>query len=159
MNFKKQNDIESAGFVGFKPIKDMKNGGCKDLPDAPGVYMIIRKNSAEPHFLSVGSGGHFKDEDPNVPEDVLKINWVGNTCVMYIGKATRLKSRISQYMRFGKGKNVGHWGGRLIWQLSDADELLVAWKPVTEDPRIVEAALINEFKTAYSKLPFANLKD
>lgn len=159
MNFKKQSDIESAGFVGFKTIKDMKNGGFKDLPDAPGVYMIIRKNSDEPHFLYVGTGGRFKDKDPNVPEDVLKINWVRNTCVMYIGKATRLKSRISQYMRFGDGKKVGHWGGRFIWQLSDADELLVAWKPVPEDPRIVEAALINEFKTAYSKLPFANLKD
>ena len=62
-------------------------------------------------------------------------------------------------MRFGSGKNVGHYGGRYIWQLADSDDLVVCWKCV-EDSRRVEAAMIAEFKKNHNgKRPFANLQD
>ena len=75
------------------------------------------------------------------------------------GKEATLRSRILQYLKFGQGKPVGHKGGRYIWQLSDAEELLFCWKPLpTDEPEDVESMLISEFKHQYAgKRPFANL--
>jgi hypothetical protein len=62
-----------------------------------------------------------------------------------------------QFAAFGAGKPIGHWGGRLIWQLADSDKLLVAWKETPgEVPRNVETDLITEFRNHYGKPPFAN---
>ncbi len=159
MNYKNQSTIVEAGFIGFRTVSEMKDGGYLSLPDLPGVYMLIRKSTSDPTFLEIGTGGHFKGKDPNVSQSVLISNWVPEACVVYIGKATSLKKRLGQYMRFGKGANVGHWGGRFIWQLADADQLLVCWKTTSEDPRAVEAAMIQDFVTKYGRRPFANLID
>jgi hypothetical protein len=116
--------------------------------------------------MIVGTGGHFKGKDPNVPLYELKDNWVDNAIVVYIGKAgnevssATLQSRLRQYFWFGQGKNIGHWGGRLIWQLKNSTDLVVCWKALpNSDPRTVEADLIRQFITKYSKRPFANLAD
>ena len=78
---------------------------------------------------------------------------------MEIGKATSLKKRISQYIKFGHGANVGHYGGRFIWQLADSKDLIVCWKPSLINPRTEESALIQEFIGYYGERPFANLQD
>jgi hypothetical protein len=58
---------------------------------------------------------------------------------------------------FGAGKPIGHWGGRLIWQLPNIDALLVAWKETPgRVPVEVEAELIEQFRLTYGKPPFAN---
>jgi len=64
-------------------------------------------------------------------------------------------------MQFGQGKAVGHYGGRYIWQLQDAKDLVVCWKVTLDDePRVVEKQMIEEFKAAHGgKRPFANLVD
>jgi hypothetical protein len=98
--------------------------------------------------------------------DELKSNWVENSLVVYIGKAgsetskATLNSRLKQYFGFGQGKNIGHWGGRLIWQLKNSADLIVCWKPLpTDDPRTFENQLIKKFVSEFSKRPFANLAD
>lgn len=156
------NDIEEikqAGFIGFKTVAEMKSGGCRELPLVGGVYMIIRPIKKKPQFLQIGSGGHFKGKNPNVSIEELRASWVDDTCVLYIGKATSLKKRLSQYMSFGRGSNVGHWGGRLIWQLADVDEMLVCWKETSEVSRKVEEGMIADFKLKYGQWPFANQQD
>ena len=158
MHYKDLEELKSAGFVGFKTVAEMQSGGCRELPLAGGVYMIIRPLNKKPQFLQVGSGGHFKGKDPNVSIEELKANWVDNTCVLYIGKATSLKKRLSQYMSFGRGSNVGHWGGRLIWQLADVGQMLVCWKTTSDVPRKVEENMIADFKDQYGQWPFANLQ-
>ena len=158
MKYKDIEELKSNGFVGFKTVAEMKNGGCRELPRPGGVYLIVRLHNTKPQFLTVGSGGHFKGQDPNVSIDELKANWVEDTCVLYIGKATSLKTRVSAYMSFGKGSNVGHWGGRLVWQLADSDQLLVCWKQTDEVPRQVEKDMIKEFRDQYGAWPYANLQ-
>jgi hypothetical protein len=69
-----------------------------------------------------------------------------------------LQSRLRQYFSFGQGKNIGHYGGRLIWQLENSKELIVCWKALpAEDPRAIEADYIQQFVNEFSKRPFANL--
>lgn len=155
------DELIRAGFTGFKTVKQMNNGGLSSVTEAQGVYMILYLSSSSemPKFLPVGTGGFFKGEDPNVSIAELQDNWVEGTPVVYIGKATSIKKRLSQYMRFGQGKKVGHKGGRYIWQIPNSESLVVCWKSTQEDPRAVEADLIQQFIAEFGKRPFANLRD
>jgi len=109
------------------------------------------------NFAEQCCGGWFKGKNPTVTQDSLIANWVDDAEVVYIGKADQLMRRLRQFADFGAGKPVGHWGGRLIWQLANIDRLLVAWKETPDrNPIEVEADLISEFRQAYGKPPFAN---
>ena len=158
MNFIDIEEIKKAGFSGFKKMSDLFHDSSM-LPDTNGVYLVLNADNKPGEFLTVGTGGHFKGKNPNVSLTELKANWVVDTKVVYIGKATSLKKRLRQYFGFGQGKNIGHFGGRFIWQLKYSKDLLVCWKTLTTDPREFEADLIRQFVSIYGCRPFANLKD
>lgn len=65
---------------------------------------------------------------------------------VYLGKGDKLRTRLRTYARFGAGDpKAAHWGGRYIWQLADAAELLVAWRELgdrVETARLDEIALL-----------------
>jgi len=159
------NDIDSLknnGFFGFKSISELWNDRTC-IPKIKGVYLVLDQNG-KPDFVNPGVGGFFKRKDPNVTIDELQENHVPNSLVVYVGKAggptsmATLHSRLGQYLRFGQGKNVGHWGGRLIWQLKLHRDLLFCWKSTSDDdPREVERLLIDSYVKQYGKKPFANL--
>ena len=151
------NALKMDVFNGFVRVFNLRGEALKDIPDVPGVYMVLRDSVERPDFLVRGSGGYFKGKDPNVPLSELCANWVEGAKVLYIGKAKSLRKRISQYLRFGDGKPVGHWGGRYIWQLADAQELIFCWMPVDGDPDAVETEMICRFREHYGSRPFANL--
>ena len=162
MDFHDIKLIKKAGFTGFKKMSELFIDSSA-IPKIKGVYLILNTENKS-DFLTIGSGGHFKGKNPNVSIAELKSNWVDNAIVVYVGKAGKdgssatLQSRLRQYFRFGRGKNIGHWGGRLIWQLKNSKDLVVCWKALpTEDPRTFEAHLIQEFFLQFSKKPFANL--
>lgn len=163
MSFENEKTLKAEGFIGFIPIKSLKYDLDK-IPNEPGVYMVILPNRKNISFRTQGTGGYFKGKDPNVSLDKLNDNWVSNTCVAYIGKAggdnsSSLKARIKLYLEFGIGKNVGHYGGRYIWQIEQSDELIICWKPILDDvPRKIEKGYIQLFKSIYNKRPFANLQ-
>lgn len=165
--------LERHRFTGsIKYLEYKENPGItRRIPNVKGLYIVITP-SLQKDFLEIGTGGHFKDKDPNVPLSVLDSNWVCNSHILYIGKAggisenrsesnSTLRRRLNTYFKFGQGEPVGHWGGRLIWQLRNTDELLFYWRPCDEDenPVELEHQLIAEFKSCYVKRPFANLKD
>ena len=166
MDLDSVEDLKTYGFVGFKRLSEVFDD-YSVLPKVRGIYLILNPAHADdPEFLPVGTGGLFKSKDPNVDMDELGANWVKNRLIVYIGKAggegskATLHSRLKQYFDFGQQKPVGHYGGRYIWQLKHAKDLLVCWKPMpSEDPRAAEAELIRQFVHAYGARPFANLKD
>lgn len=125
---------------------------------------MLRLNPAPPNFLDQSVGGHFKGKEPKVAVHQLERKWIKNAVVLNIGKAggrgrASLKNRINQYMLFGQGRQVGHWGGRYIWQLRDSQDLILCWKSTPEStPRDLEKTLIREFEEAFQGLPFANLR-
>lgn len=165
MNFSSTDDIKKAGFAGFLKMGDLF-ADSSSIPKNKGTYLILYMSDKSPEFLTVGTGGYFKGQDPNVSIAELKKNWVDGASVIYIGKAGKegssatLRSRLRQYFGFGQGRNVGHRGGRLIWQLRNSSELVVCWKElIEEDPRTVEVDLLKKFIARYGKRPFANLSD
>lgn len=165
MNTKK--DLESLGFKGFITVKDLQNN-TSAIPRTNGVYAVVRLCKSQPTFLKKGTGGFFKDRNPNVDVLTLEKKWVDGTEILYIGKAgggtssSTLYKRIKQYLDFGNGKKVGHWGGRYIWQLQGSDDLYFCWKETQTGnlPREEETSLITIFKESHEgKLPFANLTE
>ena len=130
------------------------------MPHAPGGYVVFRPKTSAPTFLASNPGGRFKGRDPSISAERLQTEWVSNSQVVYIGKASILRTRLTSFAWFGAGKPVGHWGGRLIWQLADSAELLVAWCPLAEDgtAREFERRLLRHFAELYNgQRPFANL--
>lgn len=161
--------LTAAGFEGWLTWPKIRKAGYADIPPLPGVYVIVRIAAAPPAFVHPGTGGRFKGEDPSVPQARLEAEWVDGARVLDIGKADApkaggvndgLRGRLREYGRFGAGEPVGHRGGRLIWQLADADRLLVAWHVVTwdETARDYERRLLARFAELHDgRRPFANL--
>src|SRR5208337_4507915 len=131
MNFNSIDDIRHSGFEGFVPISSLQISKCREVPEQPGIYLVVRPNTTRPDFLSESIGGHFKGKDPTVAVSELQRKWVEGTLVLNIGKAgpgkATLRSRLTQYVRFGQGEAVGHHGGRYIWQMVRSGDLLVCW--------------------------------
>lgn len=151
-----RGSLEAAGFVGWATFKTLISD-LGEVPQTRGVYVVVQATGPEPSFLDSNPGGRFKDRNPTVGVSALKANWVDEAEVVYIGKAENLRRRLRQFAEFGAGKPIGHWGGRLIWQLHQSAELLVAWRQTPgELPKDVETRMLAEFRAAYGQPPFAN---
>ena len=157
------DSIREAGFTGFYPVAQLRLDHVT-VPAIPGIYLIVQPNDDTPVFLPKGSGGFFKKREPNLPMAELSDKWLQECKILYVGKAggshskATLRSRLKQYLDFGNGKSVGHYGGRLIWQLKHHPELLVAWRAIpTGSPREEEKQLISAISDFYGRRPFANL--
>lgn len=146
--------LKREGFVGWLSFAEARASG--DCPMTGGVYVVTYSGGSPVQFLSESPAGRFKGRDPTVPASVLAANWIASD-VVYIGKADQLRRRIRQFADFGVGKAIGHWGGRLIWQLAQPDLLRIAWKETPgRVPVEVEAEMIALFRSHYGKPPFAN---
>lgn len=163
IEFNDIDELKKYGFVGFNSVDEL-NKNPNLLPNQIGVYLVLSLSDNKSTFLPMGVGGFFKGKDPNLPIPDLKNNWVENCKTIYIGKAggssgnATLRSRLKQYLKFGQGKNIGHYGGRLIWQLEHHSELVLCWLPMNEgEPRELEKKLLADFILQYGRRPFANL--
>jgi hypothetical protein len=152
--------LRGAGFVGWVTWPKLRLADYLPIPALPGAYVVYRPTVESPTFVHPSPAGWFKGEDPTVSEARLRTEWVEGAQVVYIGKADVLRRRLTQFGRFGAGEPVGHRGGRLIWQLADADDLLVAWHEINwaETARDYERRLLGEFAEQHGgRRPFANL--
>lgn len=159
-----REEIDSLGLDGMTYVKSLKET-CDVIPEKPGVYVVLGNYSEMPEFLIKGSGPEFNVKNGvstamNYPVEKLEGKWVDDTWIMYIGKTDdALRDRISTYIKFGKGKDVPHRGGRAIWQLPDSDELLIGWKIIEGKGKAAatEKEWLKDFKTRHhNQLPFAN---
>jgi hypothetical protein len=156
----RRSDLEAVGFAGWQTWEELRANDFDVVPSSPATYVVYRAEEDDPAFLDVNPGGRFKRRDPTVKSSVLAAKWVPGANVMYLGKADVANRRLAQFARFGGGAPVGHWGGRYIWQLANANDLMVAWHPITwtETAREYEKRLLARFaELHHGMLPFANL--
>lgn len=88
-----------------------------DVPNKPGVYVVLRESTDPPTFLAESPAGVRKGR--NVPTvEKLAAKWVDNCAVVYVGMTTRpLAARLDEFREMGfGGKN--HYGGRNVLQLA-----------------------------------------
>jgi len=148
--------LAEAGFEGWITFGELAEG-LAAIAAGPGVYIVVRPPAGTLEYRAANPGGRFKGRDPTVSPEALSANWVDGAEVIYIGEAGDLRRRLREYMRFGEGAPIGHWGGRLIWQLADSPSALVAWRQTPgRDPKQVESEMIAEFRESWGKPPFAN---
>jgi hypothetical protein len=166
LTFMNVDELKENGFEGFETVESLQKGKVAEVPAVKGVYLVLNLSANDAVFMEKNLGGHFKGKDPTVEIEILNKKWIHDTIVVYIGQAgggtskATLKSRIGQLMAFGSGKPVGHWGGRYLWQIKNARDLVLCWKTTPDgDPGKVEHDLIRSFITRYGVLPFANLKE
>jgi len=140
------------GFEGFVPLVRLP---MKDVTPNKGIYVVLRPDADASYALL--------DHSPLAAYTVVELEerWIPGAPIVYIGKAGTqtsrggLKLRLSPYSR----KARGHSGGRSIWQLEDAGELLVCWIETPGlDPHHVEEDYLDEFARVYLAQPFANVK-
>jgi hypothetical protein len=152
--------IDLSAFSPPKSVESLQRTNCRSAPKGAGVYIVLRPTRDTPRFLAKSVGGRFKRKDPSVSQEFLRKHWVDDATIIYIGmtrEADGLCGRLGDLMKFGLGKPVGHWGGRLIWHLANYRQLLVRWYE-TDNPVAVEARLIREFQQVHGVRPFANLR-
>lgn len=156
MNFNNIEEIKKYGFKGFESVKDLREDSSR-IPKKKGVYLVLKPQDMDVDFLETGTGGHTKG-NPNVSRDKLKAKRIENMLVLYVGRTGRtLYKRINELLRFGQGENIGHRGGRYLWQINHSEELVICWKEMQdEDPEEIKNRLLLDFESKYSKLPFAN---
>jgi len=154
--------LKADGFAGFRAIGGLE---IMRIPQGPGVFAVLRANEYEPHFLKKSTAGVFKKKDPTLPAEAVLREWVDGADILYLGRAGAgskgnrgLRRQIQEFLDFGRGRPPGHWDGRLVWQLTHTDELLIAWKELpAEEVNQAEAAYHAAFVAHYGRLPFANL--
>jgi len=162
-----RDSLKQDGFTGFRTLADLD---FQRIPQRPGLFAVLRPDGPgpfkdRPRFLAKSTAGVFKKKDPTLTADILGAAWVVDADIFYLGKAgpgskgnRGLRRQIQEFVDFGRGKPPGHWDGRLIWQLADADALHIAWKELpVERLAAAEAGYHAAFVEEYGRLPYANL--
>jgi hypothetical protein len=153
-------DLEESGFSGFIPVRDLTSDP-RAVPATRGVYVVVRPTAELPIFLHLNPGSWFKGKDPTVPVSVLEKEWVPGAKTLYVGSGANLRERIGllvEFSRAGRSASVFHYGGRLLWQIANGQDLLVAWRTAPIGIGSIERDLVIEFKEIYGEYPFANLR-
>jgi len=59
MDFSTLSPSRRQGFEGFLTVSQLQRLGCREVPRARGVYLVLRQSDQDPQFLEVNIGGHF----------------------------------------------------------------------------------------------------
>lgn len=158
--------LEAAGYEGFVTFSELRKRGAVTKP---GIYVVLRTTpTTPPSFLPTSPAGKTKDFTAQVEH--LERKWVPGAEVVYIGRATHgarrdgIHRRLKQFWRTGAGTADNHGGGVWIFQLADADKLIVCWRAVDDESDefvwALEHHLIADFAAhdAHGRWPFANRK-
>ncbi len=158
-----EDGLRQSGYEGFVTIGALREHGFGQVPDHPGVYLTLYPSEHRPRFLPASPGGEIAGESATIPADELEDFWVPDALILYAGmaggkgKKATLRSRVEQYLDFGRGQKVRHRDGRAVWQIVRSSTLVMCWLPTPRaDPWGKRQSLQTAFKERYGSAPFAN---
>lgn len=159
--------LRAYGFEGFVPLRDWNEAFAlrPDRSDVEGIYVVVREAVLLPAF---NEENHRKPRPKIWSADEVAARWVHGVHALYFGKGPLrapngrrrhgLARRITELQKHGYRGGANHYGGKLLWQIDDADGLLVAWKALAEgESAEVESGLIRGFDRIMGRQPFANV--
>lgn len=79
-----REDLETAGFVGWRTWDELGASNFYAVPDDRAAYGVFRPSASEPVFRRDSPGGRFKGRNPAADATVLEHNWVPNARVVHI---------------------------------------------------------------------------
>jgi hypothetical protein len=152
-------DLTAAGFEGWLTPAELRVSRAEVPRRQATAHVIFRDSTRPPAFKRRSDAGF--ETTPSVNLDRLRANWIDGARVLYIGATNDIGRRVREFTKFGDGKDDSHYGGRMLWQLEDAEDLLFAWHRITwgEPERSYKIDLIRQFVAIHQALPFANLQD
>jgi hypothetical protein len=152
--------IDISSFDGPCAIQALTASQKTEIPTKPGNYIVVRRAKGDPKFKAHSEAGRFKGKDPTVSVSELVSQWVSGAQVLYVGQTGNLSKRIRQLCDFAAGKPVGHWGGRILWQVHGSEAFELWWQvDLAKDPESTKRRLLRSFVDAHGRLPFANLRE
>ena len=124
-----------------------------------GVYLVVVPETIQQvEFTSSSCAFKLRGKDPTVSLAKLQNKWVDDA-ILYIGKSeSTVRKRMQQHIDFWQGKPAVAWGGRIIAQIVNYEELEI-WYLLCDNPKQMERDLLEAFCSIHDKkLPFANFR-
>ncbi|NNG02671.1 MAG: hypothetical protein HKM95_01040 [Inquilinus sp.] len=156
-----RESLRAAGFEGFVSVGSLREAGLAPVPERRGVYLLLAEASAEPpRFLPVSpAGGGLAATQP---AGELEERWVPGAIVLYVGRAdgkATLRSRVGQFLDFGRGKRTGHRDGRAVWQIPRSAGFVLCWQTVSgKSAWGRRRSILEAFREGFGRLPFGNAR-
>ena len=158
-----EEGLRRAGYEGFATIGALRESGLAGVPAQPGVYLALTLSEDPPRYLPISPAGTIAGESATIPVDELEDSWVPGALVLYAGlaggkgKTATLRSRIGQFLDFGRGRKVRHRDGRAVWQIARSSTLVMCWLPTPRaDPWGKRKSLLTAFADRHGSAPFGN---
>lgn len=155
--------LRQAGYDGFLTVGSLRDSGLDQVPDQPGVYLMLYGSQEPPRFLPVSPAATLGRESATIPVGELEDLWVPGALVLYAGlaggkgKAATLRSRIGQFLDFGRGQKTRHRDGRAVWQIARSSTLVLCWLATPgAEPWGKRNTLLKAFRAQHGSPPFAN---
>ena len=139
---------EAEVFSWSDPVtfEELYKSRCSGVSENHGVYRVTW-----PGYNSLELRSHLMNTSaPPYGIELLQKKYENckNKKLLYIGKAggeKGLKQRLRQYVLYGYNESKVHKGGRAVWQIEDAQELLVEYACV-DNPEAAEKYLLKQYK-------------
>jgi len=141
--------LEAVGFGGFAPFIGLV---IETLPTRRGVYVVLRESDQRPAFIDTNVITRRKAYEVGR----LEKKWLDGHTIVYIGMAEPVDGLFGRLGDFSK-QSSSHTGGRALWQLVDAKDLIVAWVETPDHvAELVEKSYLRAYKAEFKQYPFAN---
>ncbi len=133
--------------------------GWQDLPDEPGIYVVLFATNQPLHFVPRSTTVLYAD--PTSCEE-LQSKWTricqkAPTDIIYIGKGDSIRKRVRILARFGVGRAGNHHGGEWMWQVQEIAEARVVIQTCPAGKQVgFENWLLKRFYEEHGDYPLAN---